>query len=118
MPAVFELFDIMKPNTGLVNDHFLKNMVKGCATAVKSQQRYKDIWDLGILLDHIRNGPDSNTLPWTGLSTRTAALFMVFIPLRAASMLHLNPSRERRNTVNRSVEVLGHDKTDTKKGAM
>jgi integrase len=117
LPAVTLLFSLTHPLHHLSTNEYLRSAVRGTVSTIKQQSRYRDIWDLSILLDYIRNGPPAEELSWEELMARTVALMMIFIPLRPAAMLRLNPSKERRSEANASIEVLSHDKTDSKSAA-
>ena len=116
MPAVTLLFSLLQPYFNFSANAFLTSAIRNTTASVTQHSRYRDIWDLATLLDFIRSETPADQLTWDALMARTAALFMVFVPLRPASMLRLDPATERSTPGAKSIEVQGHDKTDTKKG--
>jgi hypothetical protein len=69
---------------------------------------------LGILLDHIREGPPAEKLKWDAQSTITIALLMILIPLRPIAIFRLNPLAERASVEAGSIEVATREGTDSK----
>jgi hypothetical protein len=115
MPAVYELFDVIRNDANLGNNTWLKGVLRSCTTAVKKQSKYRDIWDLGLLLDYLRELKPPEQAGWSDLMMRTAAIFMVFVPLRPAAMLRLDPRTVVKSKLGRSIEVTTCDKTDARR---
>jgi hypothetical protein len=80
IPAVKELFGILGATQGLAGHDFLKSVIRSTARRVHQQSKYRQIWDIGILFDHIRNGIPSEKLPGSLLQTTTVALLMALCP--------------------------------------
>ena len=99
----------------MAENTFLKAVIRSCATAITKQSKYMDIYDLGIILDYLRSLEPLEEATWSDLMMRTAVVFMIFIPLRPAAMLRLDPSEEKVSKINRSIEVLTCDKRDSKR---
>jgi hypothetical protein len=57
--------------------------------------KYRQIWDLRILVTHIREGPEPHTLAIRDLMARTAALFMILLSCRPIGMLRIDPRTEK-----------------------
>jgi integrase len=91
-------------------------MAKASLPTIKQQSKYRAIWDLGLVLDDIRDGVPVEELPWSDQMARVAFCLMVFIPLRTSALLQLDPSTERTSTIAESIEVATHDKLNTKRG--
>jgi hypothetical protein len=96
MPAVKELFRILGVSQNLDEHEMLKGMVKGTTKRVHQQSKYRQIWDIEIMFDHIRGGPPAENLDGSRLMGVTAFLLMALVPLRPISILRLDPWKERR----------------------
>jgi hypothetical protein len=105
-PAVIELFSILRNDANFKDNKFLRNVSRSLASHVKKQSKYRDIWDLSILLNYIRKGPDTDRLCWNDLMARAAAIFMVFIPLCPVGMWRINPNAEKQAEGVQSIEVF------------
>jgi hypothetical protein len=116
IPAVKELFGILGVTTGLKENEFLTGIVRGTAKRVNRQSKYRQIWDIGVLLDHIRKGKPVEALNSSELTTITAAVMMMFVPLRVIALTRLDPSREKASPIAGSIEVPTREKTDAKEG--
>jgi hypothetical protein len=57
-------------------------MIKGTTKRVHQQSKYRQIWDIGIMFDHIRDGRPSEELDGSRLMGRTAFLLMGLVPLK------------------------------------
>jgi hypothetical protein len=88
----------------------------GITAGVKRQAKYAQMWDLEILLQHIRVGPPSSALSWTALLARAAAVFMIFIPCRPIGMLRMDTETEIWSSDYKVLQVLSHEKTNTVRG--
>ena len=115
MPAVHEIFGALGIIGKLSENAFIRAIARSCTTAVKRQSKYREIWDLGILLDYLRSEGPPDRLNWSDLMRRTAAIFMIFVPLRPAAMLRLDPTTEKASKVSESIEVQTCDKTDSRR---
>ena len=115
MAALYELLGSLRWEVNFKENPFLKSVIRGCTTAVKRQSKYREIWDLGILLDYLRKEGDPEDLTWSDLMRRTAAVFMIFVPLRPAAMLRLDPTTERTSKISKSIEIQTCDKTDARR---
>jgi hypothetical protein len=49
---------------------------------IRRQSRHRDIWNMGAVLNSIRNARPIDQLPWKQQRARCAFILMVFIPLR------------------------------------
>ena len=72
----------------------LETTLAGLAQVIRRIARYRKMWRLEVLLQHIRNGPPAASLGYRDLMARTAAVFMVFVPCRPITMLRISPNRE------------------------
>jgi hypothetical protein len=115
-PAVAELFSMPRNDANFKDNEFLRNVSRSLASRVKKPSKYRDIWDLNIFLDYIRNGPVSAKLCWNDLMARAAALSMVFIPLRPVGVWRIDPSTEKQSEGVDSIEVFTREKMDDLKG--
>jgi integrase len=115
VPAVTVLFSLLRPAADIFHNPLVSGLIRNASTSVTRRSKYREIWDLDILLQHIRKGPPVDKLSWEQLMTRAAAIFMVFVPLRPMAMIRLDPSNEKRGAPGKSIEVCGHDKTDSNK---
>jgi hypothetical protein len=114
IPAVKELFRILGITQALKENEFLTGIIRSTAKRVNHQSKYRQIWDVGILLDHIRGVRPLHKLNGSQLATRTAAILMMFVPLRVIALTRLDPSREKASPIAGSVEVPTREKTDAK----
>jgi hypothetical protein len=73
MPAVKELLHMLGATEGLNQNDFVKGVIRNTTRRINHQSKYREIWDLGILLDYIRQGPPAKKLPWDAQSTITIA---------------------------------------------
>ena len=112
--AVRELIQLVRADAKAFFDGctMLKTITDGLAKGVRRTSKYREIWKLSILLDHIRNGPPSEQLPWRALMARTAALFMIFVPCRPITMIRMDCTRERWAPDGQSVEIPAKEKMD------
>jgi hypothetical protein len=117
-PAVLILFDLVLPGTNLSNNAFLKSMFRSMNTTVKRMSKYRDSWDLGIVLDYIRAATLMANLAWKDQMARAAWILMVFVPLRMTAIWRLDPSTEKKGKFGESIEVDTREKTNTKRGKM
>jgi hypothetical protein len=114
MPAVKELLHMLGATEGLNQNDFVKGVIRNTTRSFNHQSKYREIWDLGILLDHIRQGPPAEKLTWGAQSTITIALLMILVPLRPIAIFRINPPTERPSVEAGSIEVATREKTDSK----
>jgi hypothetical protein len=112
MAAVYELFGALRCEARLADNAWLRSVSRSCSTAITKHPKYRDIWEIGILLDYSRFQEVGEELSWSDLMRRAAAILMIFIPLRPAAMLGLDPSKERLSKTSRSIEVPTCNKTN------
>jgi hypothetical protein len=118
LTAVKGLFEIAKEGIlqVLQNSQMIAEALRASTTGVKRVSKYRTIWKLEVLLEHIRSGPPTQDLEWFPLMARTAALFMIFIPCRPVGAWRIDPRLERWAPDGGSVELLAKEKTDYGKG--
>jgi integrase len=114
LTAVKGLFEIAKEGIlqVLQDSQMIAEALRASTTGVKRASKYRTIWKLEVLLEHIRSGQ----LEWFPLMARTAALFMIFIPCRPVGAWRIDPRLERWASDGSSVELLAKEKTDYGKG--
>jgi hypothetical protein len=115
MTAIYELLGALRSEARLTDNVWLKSVTRSCSSVITKQSKYRDIWEIGILLDFLRLQELAENLSWSDLMRGTTAIFMVFIPLRPVAMLRLDPSNERISKTSKSIEVPTCNKTDSKR---
>ena len=112
--AVRELLQYVRPDAKQFceNCPMLKSLIDGLATGVRRKTKYRQIWKLSTLLNHIKNGPPSEELTWKDLTARVAALLMIFVPCRPITMLRMDPTQETWARDGQSVEIPAREKMD------
>ena len=65
MPALYEILGAVEGNKGKYSENpFLRSVIRSCTLAVSRPSKYREIWDLGILLDYLREEGDPSKLSW------------------------------------------------------
>jgi hypothetical protein len=119
LTAVKGLFEVAKQGLFQVlqSSQMISEALRASITGVKKGSKYRTIWRLEVLLEHIRSGPPTQELEWFPLMARTAALFMIFIPCRPVGAWRIDPRVEKWAADGSSVEVVAKEKTNYGKGS-
>jgi hypothetical protein len=100
----------------VVENPFLQVVVKANTARTKAGPKYSEIWNPGILLEHILNGPKLKELPWREQMGRIAAIWMIFVPCRPCAMFRMDPTTEKQSADGKTITIRAQDKTDIGKG--
>jgi hypothetical protein len=97
LTAVKELFELVAPwaLTVLRESFLVRQAVLAAVTGVIRGEKYRDIWDLRVVLEYIRKDPPSEELPRKELRSRTAFLMIVLLPGRPVGMWRMDVSGEK-----------------------
>jgi hypothetical protein len=113
MPAVQQLFDMLRTDASFSNNSFLRLVITNASVKVKSVPRYTHIWPLEQLLHYITNVQgDPTKLPWTACMATAAVAFMVFGPCRPIALIRADPTLARPDPTSNAILVPIQDKTD------
>jgi hypothetical protein len=112
LTAVKDLLEVVAPwALTLLRESFLvRQAVLTAVTGVVRGAKYRDIWDLRVVLEYIRKGPPSEELPRKELMGRAAFLMMVLLPCRPGGMWRMDVSGEKWVEDGNSVEVPTREK--------
>jgi hypothetical protein len=81
-PAAVVIVDLLLPGARLTENAFLKTFFRSATGTIRRHSRYSDIWEMGPVLDGIRNSTPVGKLDWKRQKARCAFILMVFVPLR------------------------------------
>jgi hypothetical protein len=97
LTAVKELFELIAPwALTLLRESFLvRQAVLAVVRGVVKGGKYRDVWDLRVVLEYIKNGPPSEELARKELMGRTAFLILVLLPCRPVGMWRMDVSGEK-----------------------
>jgi hypothetical protein len=113
MPAVQQLFDMLRTDASYANNSFFRLVVNNASTRVKSVPRYTYIWPLEQLLNYIMNVQgDPTKLPWTACMATAAVAFMVFCPCRPIALIRADPTRAKPDPTSNTILLPVQEKTD------
>jgi integrase len=110
MTAVHELWEIIQFQ--MAESMMVRDAMASATGGTKRPSKYREIWDLQILIRFIMKGPLPHMLAAKDLMARAAALFMIFVPCRPIGMLRMNPRSETWDEDARTVEVTTQEKTN------
>jgi hypothetical protein len=118
--AVRNVFEFIRPDLidSMAKSAVLRTFLAGITAGIKHMARYKHIWDLRVMLDHIREGPPSTKLSGRRLLARLAAIMMMLVPCRPIGMLRMQVGEERWAADGSYVEVPTQDKMCRGRGAL
>jgi hypothetical protein len=113
LTAVKELFEVVAPWALLFlkESIMVRQAIQAATTGLVRGAKYRDIWDLTVVMEFVRKGPPSEELPLKQLKGRTAFLFMVLLPCRLVGMWKMDVSTEKRAEDGQSVEVPTKERT-------
>jgi hypothetical protein len=63
-PAVLILMDLLLPGANIANNLFLPSVTCSLTVRVRRMSTYRDMFDIGIVLDYIRQARPVHLLPW------------------------------------------------------
>jgi hypothetical protein len=92
---------------------FLAGITRSLTVRVRRMSQYRDMWDIGVVFDHIRQATPLRLLRWKRIKARVAWILMVFLPLRMSALWRLDPTTERQSKFGDALEVDTREKTDT-----
>jgi hypothetical protein len=117
LTAVKELFDAVAPWALLLlkESMMVKQAILAATTEMVRGTKYRDIWELTVVMEFVRKGSPPEELPLKKLKGRSAFLFMVLLPCRPVGML-MDVSREKWAEDGESLEVPTKEKTNHGKG--
>jgi integrase len=94
----------------------VRQAILASVTGIVRGAKYRDIWDLRVVLEYIKKGPPSEELPRKELMGRTAFLMIVLLPCRPVGMWRMEVAEEKWSEDGNSVEVPTKEKTNHGKG--
>jgi hypothetical protein len=109
--AIF-LLEQLKAIKDLGKDRMVKDFVSFSPPSKKPSRKYKFIWDLTTLLDHIRLSPPIVDQTMDELIPRVVALLMIFTLARPIEIFRMIPSSLSYSDNRTQVSILTHRKTD------
>jgi hypothetical protein len=111
LPAIY-LIEQISGFSDLGKERLVKDFQAHIATTHKSRPRYTTIWDLSILLQHIRQSPPLNSLSMPALISRVFALLMIFAMARPVEIFRIDPRGIIRSNQDSQWTIPTHRKTD------
>jgi hypothetical protein len=111
--AIF-LLEQLKAIKDLGKDMMVKDFVSFIPPSKKPSRKYKFIWDLTILLNHIRLSPPIRDQTMNELIPRVVALLMIFTLTRPIEIFRMNSSSLTYSDNRTQVSILTHRKTDAR----
>jgi hypothetical protein len=110
--AAMFLLEQLKAIKDLGKDRMVKDFVSFIPPSKKPSRKYKYIWDLTILLNHIRLSPPIRDQTMNELIPRVVALLMIFTLARPIEIFRMIPSSLTYSDNRTQVSILTHRKTD------
>jgi hypothetical protein len=110
-PAAAVLVDLLLPGAKLADNAFWRSFSRSIAVTIWRQSRYRDVWNMGPVLDGIRNAAPVERLNWKGKKTRGPFVLTVFGPPRMVAVWRLDPPTQKPRKVEGVIEVEMRDKT-------
>jgi hypothetical protein len=96
----------------LGKERLVKDFQAQTATSHKPRPRYSTIWDLNILLQHIRQSPPLHSLSMPALISRVSALLMIFAIARPVEIVRIDVDHIIRSNQDIQWTIPTHQKTD------
>jgi hypothetical protein len=109
--AVF-LLEQLNELKDLGKERMVMDFVASVPRTYKAKQKFKPIWDLTILLNHLRLSPPISTLSLRDLIPRVVALLMIFTLARPCEIFKIDPGSARYFDNQNQLAILTHRKTD------
>jgi integrase len=106
------LVEQISGGSDLGKERLVKDFQAQTATSHKPRPRYSTIWDLNILLEHIRRSPPLTTLPMSALISRAFALLMIFAMARPVEIFRIDVDHIIRSNQDTQWTIPTHRKTD------